>query len=105
MAASSAWSALSSRISSSRDVGAVSDGDAESVVFPKTSLRLAGGSRQMSDSSGARSGIVSSLSSEGGKEFCLKEMVKPEGVLMGTPSMDLILTVRIWAASSVSAFP
>ena len=59
----------------------------------------------MSDSSGVRSGTVSSRSNEGGDEFCLKETVKPDGVLMGMPSMDLMLTVRIWAASSVSALP
>lgn len=78
------------------------------MVLTTNSLREMGGSRQ--DSATALSlaegfGADSSLSSKGGDVCCLKEIVNPEGVESALPSMALMLTVRTWAASSVSSWP
>jgi hypothetical protein len=93
-----AWSALSSAISSSMDEE-LDSAPVAAVSLAKIKLKCRGGSRHdctisLVLTAASAFGTDSNLSNEGGDVCCLKETVKPDGVLMALPSMALMLTVR-----------
>lgn len=108
MAFCSFWSSDSSSLSSSKSVS--NEGEPESVPsvvtvsLEKTSRRCVGGSRQEGPTASVLT-VDSNLRRDGGDVCCLNDTVKPDGVTMVFPSTALMLTVRTWAAWSVSWSP